>query len=100
MLALNMFFLRAGRGFGLEPGWANTTPVTVVRKRYSKSRSTWTIIYHVSGDSGYVLNTRLRTIESIHCLDAKITNVSHQDGIITFVASAAFTSARVVVTGH
>lgn len=102
MLATNMFFMRAGAGFGPEPGWAATDPVTVVSKKPNAAGREWEIVYSVTGDSGYTLVTRLRKISSVLWDDTTITEISvgGENGVLTFTSSGAFTAAEVTVIGH
>lgn len=100
MLASNMFFLRSGSGFGLTPGWGAILPVTIVYRKYNVSGNRRQRVYSITGDSGYTLLTRLRRIDSVVWNDPAITACSFQDGVITFVSSAAFTAAEVTVIGN
>jgi len=103
MLAFNMYFLRAGSGVGTaqaNSGWSGIDPVTIVKRRYNVTGNRWQRTYWITGDSGYTLQTRLKKIDTVLCNDAKITRTSWENGVITFVASAAFTSAKVTVIGR
>lgn len=106
MLAFNMYFLRAGTGWGLNPGWANVNPVTVAtgvltRKKFNATGNRWQERYTVTGNSGYTLATRLRKIDSVLWNDTTITKVSWDgDGNITFVSSGAFTASEILVVGN
>lgn len=101
MLAFNMFFLRAGVGFGLTPGWSTVDPVTVVSRKENVSGATKQRVWSITGDSGYTLATRIRRIDQVIWNDPTITRVSWDEwGNITFVSSAAFTAVEITVIGN
>lgn len=102
MLALNMFFLRAGQGFGPAPGWAATDPVTIVSRRDNVSGNRKQRVWSVTGDSGYTLLTRLKVIDSVMWDDATITGISQAgpDGVLTITSSGAYTAAEITVIGN
>lgn len=103
MLAFNMYFLRAGSGVGTDQsnsGWSGILPVTIVDRRYNVSGNRWHRTYWVTGDSGYTLQTRLKKIDTVLCNDATITTTSWENGVVTFVSSGAFTSAKITVIGR